>query len=214
MGSANQAVTPGRTSLLEAVNVMLQAIGELPINSLEEQQIPEASMAERTLLQTHREGQIRGWWWNRETERVFPVDSQQLVRLPDNVLRFAPNLLEGGGRWVLRGQRLFDSETKSYALPADITSITADVVVGLSWDDSPEAYNRWATMSAARVFAARTMTGDSTIQYLAAEERAALEALLSVEYEANQPNALTGGIGPYPTYTAGLGLLGRRIGGY
>jgi hypothetical protein len=214
MGSANQAVTPGRTSLLEAVNVMLQAIGELPINSLEEQQIPEASMAERTLLQTHREGQVRGWTWNRETDRAFPVDAQQEVRLPGNVLRFAPNLLEGGERWVLRGQRLFDSETKSYALPADITSITADVVVGLSWDDSPEAYNRWATMSAARVFAARTMTGDSTIQYLAAEERAALEALLSVEYEANQPNALTGGIGPYPTYTAGLGLLGRRIGGY
>jgi hypothetical protein len=214
MGSANQAVTPGRTSLLEAVNVMLQTIGELPINTLDEQQIPEASMAERTLLQTHREGQIKGWSWNREIDRTFPVDSQQGVRLPENVLRFAPNLYEGGGRWEMRGRRIFDSETKSYALPANITSITASVVVGLSWDDSPEAYNRWATMSAARIFAARTMAADSTINYAAAEERAALEALLSVEYEADQPNALTGGIGPYPTYIAGLGLLGRRIGGY
>jgi hypothetical protein len=36
MGLANQGVTPGRTTLLEAVNICLQNIGEQPVNSLED----------------------------------------------------------------------------------------------------------------------------------------------------------------------------------
>ena len=64
MPISNQAVTPGRTTLLEAVNTLLAVIGEQPVNTLETQQIVEASMAERTLLEFHKEGQVNGWSWN------------------------------------------------------------------------------------------------------------------------------------------------------
>ncbi len=67
MGTANQSLTPGRTSLLEAVNVLLENIGEAPVETLENEQVAEARIAERTLLEFHKEGQSRGWAWNSET---------------------------------------------------------------------------------------------------------------------------------------------------
>ena len=65
MGLANQGVTPGRTKLLEAVNTLLENIGEMPVDTLDNQQVQDARVAERTILEFHREGQLRGWSWNR-----------------------------------------------------------------------------------------------------------------------------------------------------
>ena len=45
MGIKNQSVTQGRTTLLDAVNVLLANIGEQPINSLETEQIDESKKA-------------------------------------------------------------------------------------------------------------------------------------------------------------------------
>ena len=64
MGIKNQSVTQGRTTLLDAVNVLLANIGEQPINSLETEQIDESKQAERTILEFHKEGQTKGWSWN------------------------------------------------------------------------------------------------------------------------------------------------------
>ena len=60
-GIKNQSVTQGRTTLLDAVNVLLANIGEQPINSLETEQIDESKQAERTILEFHKEGQTKGW---------------------------------------------------------------------------------------------------------------------------------------------------------
>ena len=50
MGLANQSVTPGRSGLLDAVNILLENIGEQPVNTLENQQITDARIAERLSL--------------------------------------------------------------------------------------------------------------------------------------------------------------------
>ena len=55
MPSANQAKTPGRTTLLDAVNICLENIGEMPVDSLSNQQVQDARVAERTLLEFHKE---------------------------------------------------------------------------------------------------------------------------------------------------------------
>ena len=53
MGLANQSRTPGRTTQLEAVGIQLENIGEQPVDSLENEQIQDARVAERTLLEFH-----------------------------------------------------------------------------------------------------------------------------------------------------------------
>ena len=74
MGIKNQSVTQGRTTLLDAVNVLLANIGEQPINSLETEQIDESKQAERTILEFHKEGQTKGWSWNTEFQYPFQKD--------------------------------------------------------------------------------------------------------------------------------------------
>ena len=214
MPISNQAVTPGRTTLLEAVNTLLAVIGEQPVNTLETQQIVEASMAERTLLEFHKEGQVNGWSWNSEQAYEFAKDSNNEIVVPTNVVSWATDAYEWAGRFQLRGQRVYDRKNRTYSLGSDIASLTADVVFLLSWDESPEAFNRWVTIRSARVFSGRVLGDSSSFKYTAMDEQAALIALQSVEMDQLQANSLTGGPGlrPFPTYSPGLGLLGRNRG--
>ncbi len=214
MPISNQAVTPGRTTLLEAVNTLLAVIGEQPVNTLETQQIVEASMAERTLLEFHKEGQVNGWSWNSEQAYEFTKDNNNEIVVPTNVVRWAADAYEWAGRFQLRGQRVYDREKRTYSLGSDVTSLKADVVFLLSWDESPEAFNRWVTIRSARVFSGRVLGDSSSFRYTAVDEQAALTALQAVEMDQLQANSLTGGPGmrPFPTYSPGLGLLGRNRG--
>lgn len=214
MPISNQAVTPGRTTLLEAVNTLLAVIGEQPVNTLETQQIVEASMAERTLLEFHKEGQVNGWSWNSEQAYEFTKDNNSEIVVPTNVVRWAADAYEWAGRFQLRGQRVYDREKRTYSLGSDVTSLKADVVFLLSWDESPEAFNRWVTIRSARVFSGRVLGDSSSFKYTAVDEQAALTALQAVEMDQLQANSLTGGPGmrPFPTYSPGLGLLGRNRG--
>ena len=216
MSLASQGVTPGRTTLLEAVNVCLQNIGEQPVNNLESQQVVEASTALRTILEFHKEGQTRGWSWNTELGYEFLKDiGTNEIRVPANVVSFAPDAYRWAGRFQLRGQRVYDKEKRTYVLGVDVPSLEADVVWLLPWDESPEAFNRWVTIRSARVFSGRVLGDSSSFQYTALDEQAALVELQRVEIEQAQPNSLTGGPGlrPFPTYSPGMGLLGRN-GGY
>jgi hypothetical protein len=215
MGLANQALTPGRTTLLEAVNICLQNIGEQPVNSLENQQVVEAAMAERTILEFHKEGQTRGWSWNSEQGYEFSknVTTNQIV-VPSNVVSWAADAYQWAGRFQLRGQKVYDKEKRTYTLGADIASLEADVVWLLPWDECPEAFNRWVTIRSARVFSDRVLSSDAIFKYTAMDEQQALIELQRVELEQAQANSLTGGPGlrPFPTYSPGLGLLGRNRG--
>lgn len=216
MGLSNQGVTPGRTTLLEAVNTLLENIGEMPVDQLDNQQIQDARVAERTILEFHREGQLRGWSWNRETSYPFEKDKvTKEVVVPANVINFSVDQYRWDGRFILRGQRVYDTWIRSYKLEDDITEIHADVVWLLPWDDSPEAFNRWTTIRAARVFASRVLGSDSIVKYTALDEQMALTELMRVELDQSKPNSLTGGptLRPFPTYEAGRGLLRGTYGG-
>jgi len=212
MGLANQAITPGRTTLLEAVNVCLAVIGEAPVNTLETQQVGEAAQAERTLLEYCKEGQTRGWSWNRERAVAFYRDADSgEVLIPPSVVKWAPSRLDWNNRFQARGSRVYDSEERSYSIPASIPSIEADIVSLLPWDDCPEVFNRWATIRAARVFSNRAVGNTTTYQLTQSDEDAAWADLLRVDTEQAQPNAITGEES-WATFRPAMGL-GRRHGG-
>lgn len=216
----NQGITPGRTTLLEAVNVLLTNIGEQPVDSLNNQQIQDARIAEQTILEFHKEGQQRGWAWNREWAYPFKRDAvTKEVVVPANVISFTVNPYHWDGRFQLRGQRVYDLKERTYKLDDLIDEITADVTWLLQWDESPEAFNRYTTIRSARVFANRVLGSDSIAQYTAYDEQQALAELMRVELNESQPNSLTDGpgLGPMGTYSPGFGLLrgvhgGRVIG--
>jgi hypothetical protein len=216
MGLSNQGKTPGRTTLLSAVNTLLECIGEMPVDSLDGQQLQDARIAESTILEFHREGQLRGWSWNREESYPFAADkvTKEIV-VPANVATFTVDPYQYDGRFILRGQRVYDKWERTYKIDAGLSPLCADVVWLLDFDSSPEAFNRWTTMRAARVFAGRVLGSDSAVKYTAYDEQAALTELMRVELDQSKPNSLTGGptVRPFPTYEAGRGLLRGIAGG-
>lgn len=214
MSSINQAATPGRTTLLDAVNVLLENIGEQPVNTLENQQIADARIAERTLLEFHKEGQIKGWSWNTEYNYRFDKDTNtNKITVPENLVRFSGDLYGYAGRFQLRGQTIYDRDKRTSILGADVTHLYADVIWLLSWNDVPEAYNRWVTIRAARVFASRVLGSDSLLRYTLKDEQDAQTTLERMEQQVENANILTGSPGylPFPTYAPASGLANRRI---
>ena len=214
MPIANQAVTPGRTTLLEAVNVLLSVIGEQPVTTLENAQIVEALMAETTLLEFHKEGQTRGWSWNSEQGYEFSKGVNSQITVPTSVVSWVTDAYEWAGRFQLRGQQVYDLENHTFTLKDDITSLRADVVWLLPWNDCPETFNRWVTVRAARVFSGRVLGNTNTFRYTEVDEQSAWIELLRTELSQAQANSITGGPGmkPFLTFSPGMGLLGRAQG--
>lgn len=210
MGVANQGVTPGRTSLLEAVNVVLMNIGEQPVNTLENQQVLEARTAEATILEMHKEGQTRGWSWNSERAYPFQRNTGGEIVVPTNVVSWQPDPYEFQHRYQLRGQRVYDKEKRSYKI--DVPALPADVIWLLPWDECPEVYNRWSLIRAARVFSARTIGDAAGVQYTQFDEQQALIELHRVENMQEAPNMITGR-NRFPTYRPAEGLTDRLMGG-
>lgn len=205
---------PGRTTILEAVNIMLVSIGEQPVNSLAppSQQVTEAVEAQRTLAEKHKAGQQQGWAWNTDRDFLFARDSSTgEVPLPADAAR----VVISQGRqtdFVARGMRVWDAKRHSYQI--DEASISATVVWFLPWDSCPEPYNRWALCSAARVFASRVLTDQDVVALSGLDEQAAWLELQRHEALVSQPNALHGAGGPFPTFDPselGLQLRGRRL---
>ncbi len=214
MGTANQAVTPGRTTLLDAVNVLLENIGEQPVNTLGNQQIMDARIAERTLLEFHKDGQVKGWSWNSEFDYQFNRDSTtKQIKVPESVVRFAMNPYDYAGRFQLRGQVVYDRENRTTLLGDDIPHLHADVIFLLPWDETPEAYNRWVTIRSARVFSNRVLGSDALYKYTSEDEQAAKATLERMEQQVEQSNMLTDGrnYNPFPTFAPASGLATRRI---
>jgi hypothetical protein len=215
MGLSNQGKTPGRTTLLDGVNVCLEAIGEMPVDTLDREQVGDARTAERILLEFHKEGQTEGWHWNTEIQYPFEKDKvTKEVVVPSNAIKFFPDPYYTARRFILRGQRVYDTWDRAYKLDDGITEVHADVTWLLDWDSCPEVFNRWVVVKSARVFAARTLGDQNTVQYTAMDERNARADLERVEHESTGYNLLTDGYGlsPFPTYTPAMGLVNRRIG--
>ena len=80
------------TTELEAVNIMLAAIGEAPINSLTGTVPVDVRLAQSTLNEVNKEVQSEGWSFNTEINVELTRDGDDQVALASNVLRVDPNV--------------------------------------------------------------------------------------------------------------------------
>ena len=80
----------------------------------------------------------------------------------------------------------------------------------LSWDEVPEAFNRWVTIRAARIFSDRALGSEALFKYTSKDEADAKSELERVEMQQENPNMLTGPWA-FPTYQPNQGLMNRRV---
>lgn len=145
------------TTELEAINTMLATIGESPVNSLITTGLTDLAVAKQILREVARKTQVMGWHFNSETNYTLALDGDSKVPVPTNALKIDP--IDSDNDYVVRGSFLYDRTDHTYTIDE---AVKVDIVFFLDFDQMPEAFRHYVTISAARRFQKRVL-GDETI---------------------------------------------------
>ena len=164
---------------LQAVNILLAAIGEAAVSSLETATTVEVTQAKNLLSNTNRAIQQKGWHFNTEWDVVMTLDLSSRVPIASNVLSIMiPNKLT-----TLRGREgspfLYDLENNTFTFgsaPNNAVTITL-----LDFVDTPHTFRQYVTVRAARIFQEEIIGQVSAEQINRIEESEAYADLLDDE---------------------------------
>lgn len=167
------------TTKLEAVNTMLSAIGDSPVNSLASGLV-DAELAETILDATSREVQSKGWHFNREFKFRITPTVEGFIILPTNCLKVDGIEQTADQDLVQRGSKLYNRRSHTFAIN---TSVEVDMVVLLDYEELPEAARNYIMVRAARIFQNRTVGSDTLNGFEVNDENVAWVELLDMEGE-------------------------------
>ena len=137
----------GRTSFLEAVNRVLQMLGEAPVSSLQGQ-FGLAKQAEKALNDASRTLQAEGWSFNTDLEKKLERNSANEIELASNVSRVVVDVLDYPDIDVVqRGDKLYDRRNNRYTFDSDLI---VDITSILEWDLLPEHARQYINIKAGR----------------------------------------------------------------
>lgn len=169
-----------KTNKLQAINTMLSAIGEPPVNSLAAQRA-DSLIAQTILDETTRDILSYGWQFNTDENVVMtPETTTGFLYISDSIVRvdIASTDDTVALEVVIRGNRLYNRLTSSYAFTEPLT--TTQVTL-LDFDEVPEIAKRYITIRSARIFQDRVV-GSSTLHAFEMQDEVAALARLT-EYE-------------------------------
>jgi len=172
-----------RTSQLEAVNIILSAVGEPPITSLDDANGADAAIANNVLTEVSNEIQSMGWHFNtvREVELAPDAGDSNRIPLASNIVRVDLETQHTGDMDVVqRGDYLYDRKGKTDVFGS---TVKATVVYVLEWTQLPEPARRLINTRAARIFQDRMVGSGDHHSFTMQDEFNAMVSLK--EYEGN-----------------------------
>lgn len=158
---------------LEAINTLLQSVGEYPISSLEDLEFGEGVMAKSELDRVNREVQSRGWWFNSEGARYVPNIKGE-IDLPPNVL----SVDDGKGEVINRGKKLYDRKNKTLKFEEPVE---CEVIIGLTWDELPELVKNYITIRSVRSYSSKVVSSQVLSGFESRDEAEALAMIRAEE---------------------------------
>ena len=172
------------TTQLDAVNIMLSAIGEAPVSSLSSGLI-EAEIAETILNTVDKEVQSMGWHFNTELNKSFPKDTNGEIILSTDILRADSTLKANAPNLVQRGLKMYDRTNHTFNVGTDAS---LDVVVQLVFSDVPEVAKRYIVLRATRIFQDRVVGSDTLHSFQQEDENRAFIELRDFDKAADDHN--------------------------
>ena len=141
-------MTMARTSFLEAVNRVLQMMGEAPINSLNGQ-YGLALQAQDSLNDVSRKLQSEGWSFNTDREKLLQRNaSTNEIAVGSNISRVVIDAYRYPALDVVqRGGKLYDRFNNTYVFDQDLY---VDMTIILEWEELPEHARQYITIKAGR----------------------------------------------------------------
>lgn len=179
------------TTELEAVNIMLGAIGESPVSSLSaDASMVDVAIARQVLRETATEVQGEGWHFNTEKNwPMVPTLDTKEIPIPANCIQIDSTGPDVERDVVARGPRLYDRDNRSYQFAG---TMTVDMVILLPFESMPQACRYYVAVRAARVFQQR-MVGSSTLAaFSESDELRARAAFKKMDANNADYNMLTG----------------------
>lgn len=165
----------GLLTELEAVNGMLLAIHEQPVNTLEDEGIFEMSLARQTLTEVSRAVQSAGWHYNTvRGQKLLPTKPQKEIVLPDNCIRADTTRYSALHDVVQRGNKLFSVTRNSFVFE---NPVIVDMVLYLPFDELIQPAREYIMIKATRRFQARVM-GSQMVDHFSQQEEVAAKAVL------------------------------------
>lgn len=173
---------------LEALNLMLMAADEAPVQTASQAGHLPLSKAKAVLNDTSRVVQSRGWAFNTEDQFPLPRDVAGSIAIAPNVLSIDVDDSFTNVQPIQRGSRLYDRKNHTYTFTQDLTGT---VILLLPWDELPQAARYYIAVKAARSLQAVLQAGESVHTMTEADEQSALLAMQSLETDTADANFLT-----------------------
>jgi hypothetical protein len=135
---------------LEAVNMLLAAVGESAVSSLETATTVDVTQAKNLLSNISREVQQKGWHFNTEWDVVLSLDSNNRIPLGNSILSvYSPSKLT-----TIRGRSsspfLYDLDNNTFTWTTSIND--AVTITLLDFEDIPQTARQYITAKASRIF--------------------------------------------------------------
>ena len=153
---------------------------------VETQTNPDVAIALNTLREVSREVQSEGWSYNKEYDYPITPDSNNEVRIANNILQMDLNRdqrAENIGREsVNRGGKLYDKKAHSYKWTD--TTLYVDITWNFEWENIPQPIQAYIVARAATIVSSR-IVGDPN-QYQLLQQKEDYARTMAIEYECNQ----------------------------
>lgn len=163
---------------LDAINDMLAAVGEAPVNTLEDSQNVDVENAIRVLDKVNRQVQSKGWSFNHVNETKLNVDIiTKHIKWQDDILYIVGT---DGTKYVQRGDYVYDFGNQTDIFTSDIK---VELIRLVDFDYMPSVARDYIVAKAARIFQSQTLDDDSIGQSLITQEQEAWAALQEYEME-------------------------------
>ena len=156
------------TTELDAINILLAAIGTSPVNNLNTANT-DAVMAKNYINNALKEIQTEKWYFNTEENYQLTPDINSEIHLADNIInidsigRFGENT-----NLIPRGKKLYDRLNHTYKIPQPIT---ANIILCLEFDELPETAIQYIIAKAARKYQ-EELLGDPSLRTWTKEDEA------------------------------------------
>ena len=152
---------------------------------VETQTNPDVAIALNTLREVSREVQAEGWSYNTEFDYKITPDSNDEIKIADDVLQMDlnggyPENIEKDA--IFRGGKLYDKKAHSYKWTAE--TVYVDIVWYFDWESIPQPIQAYIVARAAAIVSSRII-GD-TNQYQILQQKELTTRSHALEYECNQ----------------------------
>lgn len=172
-------------SKLEAVNSMLSAIGEAPINQLDEATV-DSAIAVATLDEVSRNVQSIGWHFNTDSDFPLAKNTDGTITVSSDIVRIdVDSNTYPSVDVVQRNGLLYDRKNHTNVFKLDLK---AEIIRLLDWDDLPQPFKAYVTAKAARIFQQRMVGSDEIGKQLTQDELNALVILREFDGDTGDYN--------------------------